>query len=590
MYYRKQKNWLQIILGATALVVLLSLSGCGDFFEKKSTELETKKTLDELSRVREIPDVNNPLPEIYREPAKEIAVKDGVKLFYFTKNHTVDKLVKLINEQFAKMSVNGEGKTIYAPYYSVSGNPATNQLVITCPNDVEAREALEFLKMVDVPPIQVSVDCLILERYADVTMDWETTVMVENLLGEGITLGGKTEWAQVGDEWKESLLPTFPGAALRESKRREFGLDFGYWHNQGAEGHRIRAVADLLISKGYLKILMNPTLQTLNGQKAKVTSEEYVGLEQIVQDVQYQNPVSMTKYQWVEDSLEVTPHVFADGSVGLTTNITLGSKSKPEGVVQTSIITRRKAEMAENRIAPGDSLVVAGIRKTTKRNVIRGVPFLQDIPILGILFSSKDFEERATEVIFILTPSISSGGIDYAKMAEKIRKKYATPEYETGLQEAFTDPFGTKTYTEQIEKEAAQAEFERFKAELDKAAAKGEVEQVKKQLLKTAEEVIGEKAKAMRARSKALEAQKEAEKAKTEAEEVKKAFLKAQQEAKAAEAEKKNAEEKTQEKPKETEKTEQPGEKEGKEVQQQSKQEKPQENANQTQNEPIKAD
>ncbi len=585
MYYRKQKNWSQMIFGITALVVLLSLSGCGDFFEKKSTELETKKTLDELSRIREIPDVNNPLPEIYREPAKKITVKNGVKLFYFTKNHTVDKLVKLTNDQFAKLSTTADGKTIYAPYYSVSGSSATNQLIITCPNDVEAGEVLEFLKMVDVPPIQVSIDCLILERYADVTMDWETTIMVENLLGEGITLGGKADSSDV-------LLPTFPGASLRESKRSEFGLNFGYWHNQDVEGHRIRAIADLLISKGYLKILMNPTLQTVNGQKAKVTSRENVGLEKVVTD---QGRIySVTDYQWVEDSLEVTPHAFADGSIGLTTNITLGSKSKPEGVVQTSIITERKAEMAENRIAPGDSLVVAGIRKTTKRNVIRGVPFLQDIPILGILFSSKDFEERATEVIFILTPSISSGGIDYAKMAENIRKKYATPEYETGLQEAFTDPFGTKTYTEQIEKEAAQAEFERFKAELDKAAAKGEVEQVKKQLLKTAEEVMGEKAKAMRAHSKALEAQKEAQKAKTEAEEVKKAFLKAQQEAKAAkaaaeaekanaakaaaEAEKANAEEKSQEKPKETEKSQQPEENEGKEVQKETEQENPQEN------------
>lgn len=531
----------QRLIWAVAIVVVLWIGGCGDFFEKKTTELEVRRTLDELSRIREIPQVSNPLPAMYRGPAKRMSVKDGIKLFYFTKNHTVDKLAGLINNQFAKMTTDNVGKTIYAPYYSVGENSATNQLIISCPNDEEVDEVLEFLKMVDVPPIQVNIDCLILERYADVTMDWETTMTIENFLGE-IAIGGKSEWAldgTAGKGWVESFLPTFPGAALRESKRREFGLNFGYWSNQGMTGHQIRMVVDLLISKGYLKILMNPSLETVNGQTAKITSRENVGLERIVTGKGYDAPYSMTEYQWVEDSLEVTPHVFADGSISLETSIKLGSKSKPEGVVQTSIITERNVEMAENRIAPGDSLVIAGIRKTTKRDVIRGVPFLQDIPIIGILFSGRDYEERAIEVIFILTPSISSGGIEYAKMAEDLRKKYATPKYKIGLQEAFTDPFGTKTYTEEIERQAAQAEFDRFKAEIEKAEAMEEVNVVKEKLLDVAEKVLAEKAKMAKSRVEVRKARKETEKLKAEAE-VEKA--KAEAERAKAEAERAKAE------------------------------------------------
>jgi len=540
MINTKQKlGWSQKIIGGLTILSVLWIASCGDFFDKKATEIETRRTLDELSRIPKNPNVENPLPEIYRGPAKRIKVKDGVKLFYFTKHHTVEKLAQLINNQFAKMSTDDEGKTTYAPFYSVGESSATNQLIVDCPNDEEADKVLEFLRMVDVPPIQVNIDCLILERYADVTMDWETTSLVENLLGEGITLGGKYDSAGV-------LLPNFPGAALRESKRREFGLNFGYWRNQGVEGHRFRAVVDVLISRGYLKILMNPTLETVNGQKAKVTSRENVGLEKLVTAKGYDQPYSMTEYQWVEDSLEVTPHTFADGSIGLETSITLGSKSKPEGVVQTSIITERKAEMAENRIAPGDSLVVAGIRKTTKRDVMRGVPFLKDIPIIGILFSSKDFEERATEVIFILTPSISSGGIEYAEMMEDMREKYVTPEHKTGIEEMFTDPFGTRAYAERVEKETEKAEFERFKAELEKAATEKEIDQLKSGLLKAAEEVISEKARTSRAQAEARKAEEQADKAKTEAEQAKKeaeeakdVFLKAQKEAEEAkEAEK----------------------------------------------------
>jgi hypothetical protein len=73
---------------------------------------------------------------------------------------------------------------------------------------------LKLLHAVDVPPIQVNIDCLILERFADVTMDWETSIKIDNLFGENITLGGKEG-------------PEFHGASLREPRRAKFGLDIG---------------------------------------------------------------------------------------------------------------------------------------------------------------------------------------------------------------------------------------------------------------------------------------------------------------------------------------------------------------------------
>lgn len=512
------------------MIVMLCAGGCGDFFAQKPTELQTRAILNELEQIKENPYIKNPLPEMYRGPAKRIKVKNGVKLFYFTKQHPVANLAKLINNQFATMTTDNKGKTFYAPDYAVSESPATNQLIVDCPNDQEADKVLEFLEKVDVPPIQVNIDCLILERFADVTMDWETSIMVENLLGEKITLGGKKDSSG-------NLLPAFPGASLRESKRSTFGLDFGYWKNKGVTGHEFRAVVDLLISRGYLKIMMNPTLETINGRKATIKARDFAPIERIVTEKTGVTPYSLTDFKWVEDILEVTPHVFADGSIGLATKVQLGSRSKPEGVVQTSIITERTIEVEENRIKPGNSLVIGGIRKTEQRAVIRGIPFFKDIPIIGILFSSKDFEEKGTEIIFILTPSISSGGVEHAKMMEEIRQKYAEPKYERGLGEVLTDPFGTEVYREQVEQKAAQAEFERFKAEIEKVQAMEEVDQIKEKLLKTAEEVLTEKARAERICAIARTAKQQAEKAKQEAEKAKAEAKRARAEAEKAKAE-----------------------------------------------------
>ncbi|MHC4194115.1 MAG: type II secretion system protein GspD [Planctomycetota bacterium] len=400
---------------------LLLTCGCGDFFAQKPTEIESQSILDDLRQIHEVPDPNTPLPDIYLAEPTITEGKDGAKLFYFTRHHTVDKLSTLVKEQLG---------------YTVSQNPATNQLIVKCPSTDDAKAVIEFLNLADVPPIQVNVDCLIVERFADVTTDWETTIKIDNLFGETITLGGKA------DESGE-LLPAFPGASLRESKRALFGLDVGFWKNQGIAGHEFRAVVDMLVSRGYLKILMNPTIETVNGQKGTVKMRDHVPLEKILVKEGFDEPFSLTEYQWVEDILEVTPHVYADSFIGLTTKIQLGSKSKPEGVVQNPIITERIIEVEENRIKPGNSLVIGGIRKSEERAVVRGVPFFKDIPLLGVLFSSKDFEEKATEVIFILTPTISSGGIKNAEMVEDVRRKMAKPEYETGLHEALTDPFGT---------------------------------------------------------------------------------------------------------------------------------------------------
>ncbi|MCD6175192.1 MAG: hypothetical protein J7K65_05415 [Planctomycetes bacterium] len=476
------------ILSVFLLAVLLG--GCGDFFDKTPTDLESKAILRDISRVKENPDVGNPLPSVYLEDPKRLKVEDGVKLFYFTQFTPVGDLTYVNKDKNLEKKVQGFGGTIRDLGFKVSTNPSTNQLIIHCADDQECDQVLAYLEKTDVPPIQVHIDCLIVERFGDITQDWEASLLIENFLGEQIALGAA-----------KFPKPTFPGASLRESRRGGFGLDIGYWINKGVPGHQVRVLVDILESRGYLKVLMNPTLESVNGKPAQVQIRDYAPIEKIVTergDVSY----SVTDYQWVEDTLRVTPFVYADGSIGLQTHITIGSKSKPEGVVQTSIITERSIDIGENRIEPGKSLIIGGMRKSEKRSVVRGVPFFKDLPIIGILFSSKDFEEKATEIVFVLTPSISSGGIDYKEAADMVRKKFETPDYESDIDEIVTDPLGTVTYSEVVEKQAEQAGIEMVQLQVQAAEAVRHAQ---------AEQLRAEKAildiKAMRAQTQEAQAQ-----------------------------------------------------------------------------------
>jgi hypothetical protein len=180
-------------------------------------------------------------------------------------------------------------------------------------------------------------------------------------------------------------------------------------------------------------------------------------------------------YVRVTDTLKVTPHVYVDGYIGLKTYVLIGSKITPDGVTQIPIVTKREVTITENRIRQGESLVIGGIRKVEQRSVIRGVPFLKDVPFLGILFSSKDFEERAKEIIFVLTPTISSGGIPNKDVIADIQRKHA-PIKQSDLIENIKDPLGAGAYTELVEAEAIHAEVGRVKAEMEKSAAKRKAE------------------------------------------------------------------------------------------------------------------
>ncbi|MBL7215344.1 MAG: hypothetical protein ISS71_06675 [Phycisphaerae bacterium] len=448
------KDFLIILAG---LWLTMVLGGCGEFFHKKTTELESKVVIRDISRVHENPHVGNPLPQVYRQGPKRLQVTDGVKLFYFTKYMPVGDLNYTDKDKNKEKGVHGYGGTIRDLGFKVSTHPSTNQLIIHCADNGECDRVLEYLKKTDVPPIQIHIDCLILERFGDVTKDWETTLLIENFLGQEITIGAG-KYPQ----------PAFPGAALRESRRSEFGLDFGYWMNQGVTGHQVRAVVDMLESRGYLKILMNPTLEAVNGKSAQVRIMDRAPIEKTVTESN-DNVYTVTDYKEVSDTLTVTPYVYADGSVGLKTNIVIGSKSKPEGVVQTSIITERSIDIAENRIEPGKSLVIGGMRKAENRSVIRGIPFFKDLPLIGILFSSKDFEENATEIVFILTPSISSGGVEYHEMADFVREKFETPKHVSDWDELMTDPMGTKAYSNLVGKEADIAEAEKVRLQVQTA-------------------------------------------------------------------------------------------------------------------------
>ena len=534
-----RSQWL--IMAVVAVVIHLA-GGWESITAQTDKEREAEQTLKDLRiPLTPTPEPNVPMPELYQTPPKiSEQIVGGApewKLFYFCRYHTSDELKKIIHEQYATKLFDQKGKSTQVTDYTVSSNPATNQLIVRCPTREDIDAVLETLNQVDVPPIQIKIDCLISDIYSDMTFDRETTIAIENLFGEDIALkpAGTAFGADVRQLVRDGdYLPAFPGASLREVARSRMGLNIGYL----SRTRNFVALVDMLESRGYLKVLMNPTLEVVNGGTARVMSSQHVPIDFTTMRSTISDYLeTRTEYEDVVDSLEVTAHVFANGYIGLETSVIIGSKNTPEGVKQIPIITKKQIDNKENRIRQGESLIIGGIRKNEKFAVVRGIPILKDIPLLGYLFSSEDTEKRAIETIFILTPTISTDGRSVKDVMNEIQRKHEL-DNSGGLGEIITDPFGIKAREEERKRTVQDAEQSRLEAEVEKAQARIDVREAENRA-KTAE------AELSRVETEAEKTKTEAEKANAEAEAKAKAAEKARVEAdakaKAAEEAKANA-------------------------------------------------
>ncbi len=536
---RRSSHNSAILFVAFVILGTLGLLGCHDWPDERGTAIEAQNILRDISRIETIADPNVPVPAVYNSPPKKIKQMVGGaeewKLVYFCKYHTADEIKELIHEQFATELFNKKGQSTTLRDYTVSANPGTNQLIVRCPTEQDVDSVLEIITETDIPPIQVKIECLVSELYADLTVDRETSLLIENLFGEQIKLGGKVDESG-------AVLPAFPGASLRDPAREKFGLKVGV--STGVEGHKFEALVDILVSRGYLKILMNPTLEVVNGQSAKIQSRQHVPLQQVtIQAGGFGGETilrTQTEYYDIIDSLEITPHVFADGYIGLQTSAQIAAYLTPEGIKQLPIVTERTISNKDNRIRHGESLIIGGIRKSEKRDVIRGVPILKDIPILGMLFSGRDFEERATEVIFILTPTVSTGGRPNRDVIDMLKRQHSSPMTQ-GLHEAMMDPLGIKAREKEGERkiEAARSAQQQSEAEMNAARLEAmetgrQIQDLSEELDETRAQVEQVNTKASEAASRAEAAEAKAQKAAAEARKAKSEAAKANKEAEPA--------------------------------------------------------
>jgi type IV pilus assembly protein PilQ len=244
-----------------------------------------------------------------------------------------------------------------------------------------------LLKTLDAPEKQVMIEARIVEASSNFTRDLGVQWGLHFKDGSASVLGINT----VDSSFGGVVSPAGPGTS--GSGGIGMGMSFGKLTSNIQLDMRLSAAATI----GQVKIISTPKVVTLNNKAAKISQG---------QSIPYQTTSAEgTKTEFVEAALtlEVTPHITADGAVSMKIK---ASNNSPGSSASGPPPINKKEATTELVVANGETTVIGGIYVDSDTESDTGIPFLADIPLLGWLFKSNSKTKTRSELLIFITPKL----------------------------------------------------------------------------------------------------------------------------------------------------------------------------------------
>ncbi len=289
----------------------------------------------------------------------------------------------------------GTGTRSYAPVGTVgeamvSSDPETRRLIVIT-DDETSQFISQVITNLDRPKPQVLIKVVFLE----VTYNKGFDIGIEGTYSKDF--GG----AKIGTFQNnfgmaaQGVNPVPPGAGLYQL----MGADFTA---------TLRAIAQA----GKTEVLSRPSILARNNQQAVITVGQEIPL---ITDTRYDNnnnQINTVQYTDIGIILRVTPFITSDGQVEMIISpeiSNLTDQSIPisggNNPVSSPVIAKRSADTV---VVTGDgqTVIIGGLMANAKTENDSKIPFLGDIPGLGLLFRRRVNVSTKTELMIFLTPHI----------------------------------------------------------------------------------------------------------------------------------------------------------------------------------------
>ncbi|MBS4687884.1 pilus (MSHA type) biogenesis protein MshL [Aeromonas sobria] len=223
--------------------------------------------------------------------------------------------------------------------------------------------------------------------------------------GKGITGGGSAA---------NSQLPTTPNQIFSA-----LGGGAGFKISDG----NFNVAVNLLKTQGDVNTLSSPRVTATNNQKAviKVGTDEYfvtnaststttsTGAEPIVTP-----NVELTPF-FSGIALDVTPQIDEEGRVLLHIHPSVIDTEEQKKIIKVGTAEPLELPLAKSSIREsdtvvqannGDIIVIGGLMKTDKQEIVSKVPLLGDIPWIGEAFTNRRESTKKVELVIMLKPTV----------------------------------------------------------------------------------------------------------------------------------------------------------------------------------------
>ncbi len=177
-------------------------------------------------------------------------------------------------------------------------------------------------------------------------------------------------------------------------------LSFGFPRVQ------MQVFVQALRENGLLRILAEPNVLAINGQEATFLAGGEIPIP-IITDERI-NVI----FKEFGVRLNFTPVVLGEGRIRLKVTPEISEPDYSNAVTLSgtaipSFSTRRVETTVE--LGAGQTLAIGGLLSERTRAVSRKVPGLGDVPVLGSLFTSVNYQQDETELVVLVTPELSEG-------------------------------------------------------------------------------------------------------------------------------------------------------------------------------------
>jgi general secretion pathway protein D len=178
-----------------------------------------------------------------------------------------------------------------------------------------------------------------------------------------------------------------------------------------------------------VNVLSSPNVVTTDNEEAEIVVGRNVPFvaSRATSSSNLSNLFTTIERQDVGVTLRMTPQIIADDYVRLTLfeevsdlDPTQTDAGDPTLVGPTTTVRSASTVVAAR---DGQTVVIGGLLSDTRRDVEEGVPFLSDVPVLGVLFRRTEGRRSKTNLIAFLTPHVVAND---AQMAARTAAAQAT--------------------------------------------------------------------------------------------------------------------------------------------------------------------